>query len=291
MQIRYHDAIIMEFDPELWLRIKNKKITAHQMQILSELGRTRSQTKAAANLKISVPVFHRHLKSLIDKLGTELVVTTPNGTWLTTAGKNVLKIYERYFEMLKPEESIILCATPITHNLLLETITRFETTGKKYLISINDDQQNLKALYLGKADLVIFDDPNYAMDFEGVKEDKILALDIFSDTLVHSDNGPDYIRYKYGAQRLGFRFLEANQKRYNILYEVSDFKHILDSGKSFFINQSYATNKNFKISSYSDAKMLQHPIIAVSINPTNEIRNIVAALRKRADAASLGIRE
>ena len=63
----------MEFDPELWLRIKDKKITAHQIRILSELAKTHSQTKAANNLQISVPVLHRHLKSLITKLGLELV--------------------------------------------------------------------------------------------------------------------------------------------------------------------------------------------------------------------------
>ena len=82
----------MEFDPELLLRIKDKKVTAHQIRILSELALNRSQTKAAAKLGISVPVLHRHLKSLINKLETQIVITRPNGTWLTDKGKFILKI-------------------------------------------------------------------------------------------------------------------------------------------------------------------------------------------------------
>ena len=137
----------MEFDPELWLRIKNKKLTAHQMQIFTELAHTHSQTQAAANLGISVPVLHRHLKSLTDKLAVELVTTTPNGTWLTNAGRGILRIYNRYQEMLKPEESIKLCCTPITHELLLDTISMFEAEGKRYIVSVNDDLQNLKEFF------------------------------------------------------------------------------------------------------------------------------------------------
>lgn len=279
----------MEFDPELWLRIKNKKVTAHQMQILSELSRTHSQTQAAVNLGISVPVLHRHVKSLVNKLGVELVVTTPNGTWLTPEGRTILKIYGRYQEMLRPEKSIILCCSPITQDLLVETIPTFESEGEKYSISINSDEQNLKSLYLGRADLVIFDDPNYAIEFEGSPEDKILIVDIFQDTLVHVDNGPKYVRYKYGAQRLGFRYLDSEQIKYKSLYEVSSHKHLLSSGKSFFINQSLVTRNNLKLSGSNEQDMFVHPLMAVSINPTDELRKLVNTLREVAKNQCWGL--
>lgn len=277
----------MEFDPELWLRIKNKKITPHQIRILSELALTHSQTQAAANLSISVPVLHRHLRSLINKLGIELVVTTPNGTWLTKDGQLVLKIYNRYNEMLMHGEHITVYCTPITQELLTETITDFEIAGKKYHISVNDDGQNLKALYLGRADLVIFDDPNYAIEFEGFKEDKILAIDIFQDTLAHQKKGSNYIKYKFGAQRLGYRYLDANQIRYKILYEVSNLKHLLNSGKSFFINQSLLIRNGMSLNNDYDLKIFTHPIMAVSINPTDEVRHIALRIRDKAQSASL----
>ncbi len=272
----------MQFDPELWLRIRDKKITPHQIEILSELDRTHSQTQAASNLGISVPVLHRHLQSLINKLSTTLVVTTPNGTWLTKEGRAVLKIYKRYQEMLRPEDRIILCCTPITNDLLVEAITDFETQGKRFVISVNDDSHNIKALYLGRADLVLFDDPNYAIEFEGAKEDRILTVDIFQDTLVHIDNGTKYIRFKFGAQRLGFRYLEAEQKDYEIIYDVSNYKHLLTSNKSFFINQSILTRNKISLSSASSLKMFVHPIIGVSINPTEDIFKLVKALREKA---------
>lgn len=276
----------MEFDPELWLRIKNKKVTAHQMQILSEIAQTHSQTQAASNLGISVPVLHRHLRSLIEKLGTELIITSPNGTWLTDAGRIVLRIYNKYREMLKPEEWVTICCTPITNKLLEEALIDFETTGHKYQISVNDDSFNLKALYLGRADLVIFDDPNYAIEFEGSPDDKILTIDVFKDTLLHQHKGNQYIRYKYGAQRLGFRFLDIENKLYKILYEISNLNHLLNCGKSYFINQSVLVQKNIKLSSNSDLKMLVHPIMAVSINPTEEIRDVVNILKKKAERLS-----
>jgi molybdenum-dependent DNA-binding transcriptional regulator ModE len=274
----------MEFDPELWLRIKDKRLTAHQMQILAELAHTHSQTQAAANLGISVPVLHRHLKSLTAKLALELVTTTPNGTWLTNAGRGILRIYNRYQEMLKPEESIKLCCTPITHELLLDTISIFEAEGKKYIVSVNDDVQNLKELYLGHADLVLFDDPNFAIEFEDSPEEKILIVDIFQDTLVHANHGRKYIKYKYGAQRLGFRYLDAENTKYSILYETSSLNHILNQDKSYFINQSILKRNNSEISSDIDLNMFVHPILAVSINPTGETRVLVSAIRKHAES-------
>jgi molybdenum-dependent DNA-binding transcriptional regulator ModE len=269
----------MELDPELLLRIKDKKVTAHQIKILSELAITHSQTQAAANLGISVPVLHRHLKSLIDKLGVQLVFSTPNGTWLTDEGRVLLKIYNRYQDMLAPEQETSIYCTPISYYLLKEVITEFEIEGKNYRISTNDDWQNLKALYLGRADMVLFDDPASAIEFEGFKEDKILITDIFYDTLIHSDNGPDYIRLKFGAQRLGFRFLEANQIEYKILYEVNNFKHLIKSKKSYFINQSLLINNNMKLKSATESEMFLHPIMAVSINPSDELRSIANKLR------------
>ena len=96
----------MQFDPELWLRIRDKKVTPHQIQILSEIATTRSQTRAAKNIGISVPVLHRHLKALTNKLGLKLVQTTPNGTWLTSEGSLLLRIYNRYQEMLSVQEQL-----------------------------------------------------------------------------------------------------------------------------------------------------------------------------------------
>lgn len=274
----------MDFDPELWLRIKDKRLTAHQMQILAELAHTHSQTRAAAHLGISVPVLHRHLKSLTQKLTLELVTTTPNGTWLTNAGRGILRIYNRYQEMLKPEESIKLCCTPITHELLLDTISTFEAEGQRYIVSVNDDVQNLKELYLGHADLVLFDDPNFAIEFEGSPEEKILIVDIFQDTLIHVNNGRKYIKYKYGAQRLGFRYLDAEDTKYQVLYETSSLSHIMNQDKSYFINQSVLQRRDSNLSIDNNSKMFVHPIMAVSINPTGAIRELVSAIKKYAES-------
>ncbi len=277
----------MDFDPELWLRIRNKKVTQHQMEILAELASSHSQTQSAAKLGISVPVLHRHIKSLSSKLGGQLVFTTPNGTWVSEEGKLLLKIYQRYQDMMKAPENISIYCTPITYDLVRRTVLEFELQDKDYRISLNHDQQNLKALYLGRADLVIFDDPIYAMEFEGLKEEKVITNDLFYDSLIHFDNGPDYLRFKYGAQRLGFRYLDSKGINYNVLHEVGDPDYIKNSNKSYFINLSMLKNKGWGSSNIETlatvgSEMFKHPIMAVSINPNEEIRTIVNGLKNRA---------
>jgi molybdenum-dependent DNA-binding transcriptional regulator ModE len=272
----------MQFDPELWLRLRNKKVTARQMRILTELAATHSQTQAAINLGISVPVLHRQVKSLVQKLGLELVVTTPNGTWLTPDGQLLLRIYQRYQEMLKTSDEVALYCTPITYELLKRTIVDNEKQGKKYRISLNSDEQNLRALYLGRADLVIFDDPMNAIEFEGFKEDKIIITDLFNDTLIHNDSGIEYIRYKYGAQRLGFRYLDTQGQDYRVLHEISDVNYLVSSSKSYFINKSFIELNDLELENASDPAMFIHPIMAVSINPTDELRELVRELKRQA---------
>jgi hypothetical protein len=216
----------------------------------------------------------------VEKIGKELVVTTPNGTWLTPEGRKILKLYSRYQEMLKPDEGIVLCCSPITQPLLFGSLSSFEAAGKKYSVLASLDEQNLKSLYLGRADMVIFDDPNYAMEFEGSPEDKILINDIFQDTLIHVNNGSKYIRYKYGAQRLGFRYLDSEQSKYKIIYSVSNYKHLLNSGKSFFINKSFAELNDLGLTSDSDHDIFLHPLMAVSINPNKQIYELVEKLKE-----------
>jgi hypothetical protein len=255
------------------------------MAILAELAATHSQTQSAANLGISVPVLHRQVKSLVQKLGIELVQTTPNGTWLTQDGIMLLRIYQRYQEMLKTSDEVSLYCTPITYELLKRTIVDYEKRGRKYRISLNSDEQNLRALYLGRADLVIFDDPINAIEFEGFKEDKIIITDLFNDTLIHVENidsDNKYIRYKYGAQRLGFRYLDNQVREYQILHEVSDFNYLCSSNKNFFINQSLMKFNDLDLEYASDPSMFVHPIMAVSINPTDELRELVRDLKQQA---------
>lgn len=273
----------MQFDPELWLRIRDKKVTPHQIKILSEIANTHSQTKAARNLGISVPVLHRHLKGLTAKLGLNLVQTTANGTWLTTEGRLLLRIYDRYQEMLAVQAQVSIYCTPISYELVNSMLLDFEIKGQHYRVSMNDDQQNLRALYLGRADLVIFDDPIFAMEFEGLEDEQMITTDLFNDTLVHINKGRKYIKFKYGAQRLGFRYLEANGIEYRIIHELSDFNYIKRSKYSYFMNRSYLDSCGIKINGYSnrdiDTEMLKHPIMAVSINPTVEVREIIKNLR------------
>ena len=75
-----------------------------------------------------------------------------------------------------------------------------------------------------------------------------------------------------------------SNKKYKVLYETSSFNHIMKQKKSFFINQSVLKRNKTNLSSDKDLNMFTHPILAVSINPTVEIRQLVSAIKNTADS-------
>jgi hypothetical protein len=81
----------------------------------------------------------------------------------------------------------------------------------RFDLIISDDQRNLKDLRAGMMDMVVLDDPLYALD-----ESDALFDEIGFDRLLHVDRGPTYLRFLYGAQRIGFKHLEMSGKDFRI---------------------------------------------------------------------------
>jgi hypothetical protein len=119
-----------------------------------------------------------------------------------------------------------------------------------------------------------------------LKDEKVITTDLFSDTLVHVDSGQEYIRYKYGAQRLGFRYLDSVEIPYEVVNEVSDLDYLLSSGKSFFLNRSFMLENGLDLKSVTEPEIFSHPIMAVSIDPTKETTEIIFKFKEQKDVNS-----
>ena len=86
----------------------------------------------------------------------------------------------------------------------------------------------------GLADLALIDDPLYLYDFDEYGYD---MEEIGYMGMVYVDNGPSFIRYKYGAQRVAFMFLDSMSRKYSIDAETYSLSEMLGSNKSFFVDE------------------------------------------------------
>ncbi|MCK5560794.1 MAG: LysR family transcriptional regulator [Thermoplasmata archaeon] len=265
----------MEIEPQLDLLIGSVRITKHQLDILLKIHETRSQTQAAHQLGISVPVLHRYIKNLETKLGYSLLITTPNGSRLTTKAKKIVREYRRYQKILERPSFPIVGCTLVTQDLVLKAVSELEWQGYNFDVIISDDIQNRKLATLGHLDLVLFDDPQNVYEFE----DKGEHFDIFEDTLVHIPRGKRYLKFRYGAQRIGFKYLDLKGIDYTIQAQVSDIRELLDSDLSFFINKSLAARANFQLEVSEDIAKFKHMIMALMLSERAEILKLVETLR------------
>jgi len=255
-----------EIEPVLYFRTSDALITNRELEILLAIQEHGSQNKAAHALEISVPVLNRRLKRLSEKVGVPLVETNPLRTRLTVQGKQLLELQRRLTSRLDDEQDMIIAATPI-----LEETLRKALPGEALLL-ISNDEHNVRMFKGGALSLLILDDPEYLLDLtDKVYKDLVgRIIEIGQDTLLHVRRSPQYIRYGFGAQRLGFRYLEANNLEYEIKEVTLDVTRLFDSGLSFFLNKSlfdgYRDRGMITQSMLSDSEMeeiLVHSLNAV----------------------------
>ena len=99
--------------------------------------------------------------------------------------------------------------------------------------------------------------------------------------MVLVDNGPSFIRYKYGAQRVAFMFLDSEDREYTVDSETFSLPELLGSNKSFFIDEFMLTRKNLRLKSAVDPKMLRHAITAIYRKESRNITKIMKAVSNR----------
>ncbi|UCE37294.1 MAG: LysR family transcriptional regulator [Thermoplasmata archaeon] len=260
----------MNILPDIRLTIDGVNISILQLQALIAIATTRSQNKAAQTLGISVPVLHRRIKDLEEKLGIKLILGTPRGTVLSEHGNEMVNTYKRYQSRLKNRTNPCIACSPLYSHLIMEVVSPIEREGHQIDMFVGDDMLNKLYLDMGLVDIVVFDDPIYVHREKEAYEYYEVA-EVVKDTLIHVNMGKKYIRYKYGAQRIGFSNLDIKGKKYKIVRETRDYNQLLKSGHSFFINRSLAKREGLDLQSQTEPSQLMHSIFALNVGKGDEL--------------------
>ncbi len=263
----------MNLEPTVSLRINGKPVSKRKLEVLEAISQEGSQNRAAERLGISTPVLHRYLNTLESEVGETLVRTTMRGTKLTGEGKAVVREFSALKKRAEKRESVVIGCTIITQELLNSLLSRV-ARGNEYALIISDDERNLEDFKAGLMDLVILDDPLYVYEYSGPTWEEI-----GEDYLIHVDRGSKYLRFKYGAQRIGFKHLAASGKDFTVQGEVRSIPFLLKSNLSFFLNHSIAVRKGLSLRSATPPALLKHKIIAL-YDDTHRVNMLVEELKK-----------
>jgi predicted DNA-binding protein (UPF0251 family) len=275
---RSHEVAIgshhMKIEPVASLKVDGVNLTPHQLEILLEVYRQGSQRKAAEKLGIATPVVNRALTQIESKVKQHLLSTSPSGTSLNKDGVKLAREYNALLERMKVGETVVVGGTILTEDLLLTALSILDKEAR-YDLVISDDERNLKEFKSGLMDVIILDDPLFAYETEGVQFEEVTE-----DRLIYVDRGERHIRFRYGAQRIGFRHLEAIGKNYAIEGETRAIQQLIHSKRSFFINESLALKKGLKLVSDIDPNLLSHKILALFYEERPEIYRLLWELKR-----------
>jgi DNA-binding transcriptional LysR family regulator len=260
--------------PVISLQVNGTGLTPHQLDVLLTVHQEGSQRRAGQKLKIATPVIHRYLAQMEAKTGVKLLKTSAMGTVLTEEGKEIVLEYAALLARMDQGGATLVGGTIMTEELLLSVLSRLDGEAKYDLI-IADDERNMRDFGAGLMDLVLLDDPLYAYEAENAQIE-----DITGDRLIHVDKGPYYLRYRYGAQRIGFRHLDSTATTYTIDGTTRYLPALLRSNKSCFIAESLALKKGLKLTSATDPNLLAYRILALYHSETDAVSWLLRELKR-----------
>lgn len=231
---------------------------------------------AAKSMGISVPVVHRYIANIEAAAGEAVTHSTPSGTFLTPAGKEIMDRFAANEARCRDDRGFTVCCSPVTEDLMMSVFSSLKMTDVEMVVS--DDVHNVRMMIEGLADMALIDDPLYLFDIDEYGYD---AMEIGYMGMVYVDNGPSFIRYKYGAQRVAFMYLDTAKREYTIDAETYSLSEMLGSNKSFFVDEFLLTRKGLKLKSAVNPKNLRHAITAVFRSEDRTVTKIVNALQAR----------
>ena len=96
-----------------------------------------------------------------------------------------------------------------------------------------------------------------------------------------STAAPTYLRFLYGAQRIGFKHLEATGREYRIERTERSLAFLARSNLSYFVNESLAARKGLKLKSDTDPRLLRHEIMALYHEERADVTALLLELKKQ----------
>ena len=249
-------------------------VTNRQLETLAAVADTGSKTAAAKKLGISVPVVHRYIFAIEEAVGSPVTASTPAGTKLNEEGRRVLETYVSTELRCSDDHKFTVCCSPVTEDLMMSVLSALKMTDVELVIS--DDERNIRMMKENLADFAVIDDPLYLFDAEEFEGTEIGYMG-----MIFVDNGTSFIRYRYGAKRVAFMFLDTMDRKYTIEAETFSLPELLGSKKSYFVDEFLLLRKGIKMKSSIDPKVLKHAITAIYRKEDREISRLLKALQVR----------
>ncbi|MGE4577688.1 MAG: LysR family transcriptional regulator, partial [Candidatus Methanomethylophilaceae archaeon] len=125
----------MDIRTETYQVINGKTVTNRQLEVLSAVRRSGSMTAAAAELGISVPVVHKYVSQVEAAAGIPVTVSTPAGTRLTAAGREILDKHQATTLRCRDERRFTICCSPVTEDLMMSVMSALKLTDAELVIS------------------------------------------------------------------------------------------------------------------------------------------------------------
>lgn len=264
----------MRIEPVVALKVNGVALTPHQLEVLLEVSRQGSQRKAAEALGVATPVVNKVLRQVESKARESLLRTSPSGTELNESGLRLAREFAALMARMRTGGSVVVGGTIVTEEMLLSSLSRLDQEAS-YDLVVSDDERNLRDFRAGLMDVVLLDDPLNAYEAEGA-----LSEDVATDRLLHVDRGEAHIRFRYGAQRIGFRHLDSVRRRYSVEGSSRSLAMLLKGGRSFFINESLAMRKGLRLVSSVEPRLLEHKIMALYHEERPEATWLLRELRR-----------
>lgn len=254
--------------------INGKTVTTRQLECLLTVEETGSQTAAAKRLGISVPVLHKYISSIEDAAGEPVVKTTPAGSKLTPAGEKIASLARSMNYRCETKRDFTICCSPVTEDLVASAVTSSKVQNVRIIVA--DDDYSIRMMREDRADVAIIDDPLFLYEAEEFRMEDVGYMG-----MVYVDNGPTFIRYRYGAQRVAFLYLDSIGKEYSVESESLSLPEMLGSGRSFFIEEFMLTRRNLRLKSAVDPKKIRHVVTAIYRDEDSRVARVVKAMRSR----------
>ncbi len=261
----------MRLEPVLQLKAEQGTVTARQLEVLRAVDEAGSINAAASLLSVRAPVIFRHVRAAEEAVGARLLGRAGRGSELTPAGRELLKEGESLSRRLEAKRGMMVACSPVSEELLMACIPKVDDSIG---LVVSDDERNVRSLLEGRADLVILDDPLHLLDLEEHR-----AVEIGHMDMVHVDRGPRYVRYRFGAQRIAFRHLDLAGAEYEVEGELLSVNELLDSGRSFFIDEVLLLRRGVSMQSSTDPRLLRHAVMAVHDSDDPRVEALLRELR------------
>jgi DNA-binding transcriptional LysR family regulator len=266
----------VDAEPKVVFVTEAGEVTRRQMEALIAVGDHGSLKRAAAYLGISTPVLYKYVKDAEGKVGERLVVSNSRGTNLTAAGRELVSRFDACTLRLQEDPSLHIAGTVVSEGCLLAAATRLLSAGTECRVTVSTDAANLRMADEGRVDCVVLDDPLHAVE----RSEEVGGVEIGSDILLMRDSGPRFVRARFGAQRLGFRYLDESGREYEIEKDVLDPAALDRTDLSYFVNRSLVRRGLVRATRAREQRWSVHSIVALPLTGHNDLADLISEARR-----------